>query len=76
MNSYLDLAATGQVLLYSLVAVVAVVGTFSFGALSLARAEGARDAARPGGLYFTAAYLCFAVAAVAVVIGVWFILDK
>lgn len=76
MNSYIDLSATGQVLLYSLVAVLAVVGSFSVGALSFARAEGAREAARPATAYFTAACLCFAVAAAGVIVGVWFILDK
>ena len=76
MSSYIDLAATGQVLVYSLAAVLAVVGSFSFGALTLARAEGARDAARPARVQFTTAYVCFAIAAVGVVIGVWFILDK
>jgi hypothetical protein len=76
VSSYIDLAATGQVLLYSLVAVLAVVGSFSFGALTLARAEGARDAARPAVAYFAVAYVCFVVAAAGVGVGVWFILDK
>ena len=76
MNSYIDLSAVGQTLVYSLLAVVLVVGSFSVGALTLARAEGARDAARPSTVYFATALSCFAVAVVAVVLGVWFILDK
>lgn len=76
MNGYVDFAVTGRVLLYSLVAGVGIVGAFSLGARSLARAEGSRAAARPAALQFSVAVLCFAVAAAGVSIGIWFTLDK
>lgn len=76
MSSYVDFTAVGQTLLYSLVAVIAVVGAFSFGARTLAQAEGAKAAARPAVAQFAVAAVCFAVAAAGVIIGVWFILDK
>lgn len=76
MNSYVDFSAVGQTLLYSLIAVLTVVGAFSFGARSLAQAEGAKAAARPASARFTVAFACFAVAAAGVGVGVWFILDK
>lgn len=76
MSSYVDFSAVGQTLVYSLVAVLAVGGAFSFGARTLAQAEGAKAAARPAVAQFTVAFACFAVAAAGVVVGVWFILDK
>lgn len=76
MNSYIDFTAVGQVLLYSLAAVIAVVGAFSVGARTLAQAEGARAAARPATVQLATAFACFAVAAAGVLVGVWFIVDK
>lgn len=76
MNSYIDFSAVGQTLLYSLVAVVVVVGAFSVGARTLAQAEGAKAAARPNTVQFATAFSCFAIAAAGVIVGVWFILDK
>ena len=76
MDSYIDFAVTGRVLLYSLVAGVGIVGAFALGARSLARAEGSRGAARPSAAEFSIAAFCFAVAAAGVIIGIWFTLDK
>ncbi|MEP6851779.1 MAG: hypothetical protein ABJA87_03875 [bacterium] len=76
MSDYIDFAATGRVLLYSLVAGLVIVGGFAFGARNLAEAEGARAAARPVVARFALAGLCFAVAAAGVVIGIWFTLEK
>ena len=76
MSSYIDVSAAGQTLLYSLVAVLVVVGAFSVGARTLAQAEGAKAAARANTAQFAIAFACFAVAAAGVVLGVWFILDK
>ncbi len=76
MNKYIDAAALVRVLVYSLLAGVLITGSFAIGARSFAQAEGARAAARPATLRFAVAGVCFAVAAVAVVVGVWFVLDK
>ena len=76
MDSYVDVSALVRVLLYSLVAGVLVTGSFAVGARVYSGAETARAAARPAVLRFTLAGLCFAVAAVGAVVGVWFVLDK
>jgi hypothetical protein len=76
VSDYIDFSAVGQVLLYSLLAVLVVVGAFSVGALRLARAEGARESGRPATAQLAFAWLCFAVAGSGVIVGVWFILDK
>jgi len=76
VSSYVDFTAVGQVLLYSLFAVLVVVGSFSFGARTLASADGSRAAARPAAIQRAVAILCFVIAGAGVVVGVWFILDK
>ena len=76
MNSYVDLTALGQVLLYSLLAVLLITGSFALGARALAQGEGARAAARPAVAQMVVAVSCFTVSAVAVAIGLWFLLDK
>jgi hypothetical protein len=76
MNKYVDFSAFGQTVLFSLVAVLVITGSFAVGARSLVSGEGARAAARPAVGQFALAALCFIVAAAGVIVGVWFILDK
>jgi hypothetical protein len=76
VNSYVDFTALGQVWLYSLLAVVLITGSFALGARVLAQGEGARATARPAAAQLVLAVSCFTVSAVAVVIGLWFLLDK
>jgi formate/nitrite transporter FocA (FNT family) len=76
MHHYVDVPALAKVLLYSLVAGVLITASFAFGARSFAEGADARAAARPAGLRFLVAGACFTVAALAVGLGVWFVLDK
>jgi hypothetical protein len=76
VNSYIDFTAFGQTVLFSLLAVLLVTGSFAVGARSYVSGQGARAAARPAVGRFAAAVFCFAVAAAGVAVGVWFILDK
>ncbi len=76
MNKYIDFAAFGQTVLYSLVAVLVITGSFAVGARSYVAAEGARAAVRPAAAQFAVAIVCFAIAGIGVAVGVWFILDK
>lgn len=76
MNKYVDFSAFGQTVLFSLVAVLLVTGSFAVGARSYVSGQGARAAARPAVGRFAAAALSFAIAAAGVAVGVWFILDK
>lgn len=76
MNSYLDLDALARVLLYSLTAGLLITASVAVGARAFAQAEGLRATARSGTRQFALAGACFALAAVAAVAGVWFVLDK
>ena len=76
MSSYVDFESLGRVLVYSLVAGVVITVAFASGARALAYADGARAAARPARLAFSAAIACFVTSAAAVIVGVWFVLDK
>lgn len=76
MDGYVDFEVIGRVLLFSLVIGLVVVGAFALGARSIAHADGARAAHRPATASFATAILCFSVSAVAVILGVWFVLDK
>ena len=76
MSKYIDFTAFGQTVLYSLIAVLVITGSFAIGARSYVSAEGARAAVRPAAVQFAVAIACFAIAATGVVVGVWFILDK
>jgi hypothetical protein len=76
LSSYINIELLARVLAYSLLAGIVVTGAFALGARSLANAEGARAAARPARLPFVVAVACFTISAVAVVSGIWFVLDK
>jgi hypothetical protein len=76
MNKYIDFTAFGQTVLFSVLAVLLVTGSFAVGARSYVSGQGARAAARPAAGRFAAAVVCFGVAAAGVAVGVWFILDK
>ena len=76
MKNYIDFTAFWQTVLFSLVAVLVITGSFAAGARSYVSGEGARAAARPALGRFALAVVCFAIAAGGVVVGVWFILDK
>jgi hypothetical protein len=76
MSDYIDFGVLGRVLLFSLVSGVAITGAFAVGARCLAYADGARSSARPTRLAVSAAVACFVLAAAAVVVGIWFVLDK
>jgi hypothetical protein len=76
VNDYVDLSSLGQTVLFSVLAVLTVTGSFAVGARSYVSAEGARAAARPAFARMAVAVVCFVIAAAGVVVGVWFILDK
>jgi hypothetical protein len=76
VNSYIDFSAFGQTVLFSFFAVLVITGSFAFGARSYISGEGARASARPAVTQFAIAFVCFAIAATGVALGVWFILDK
>lgn len=76
MNAYINFSAFGQTVLFSLVAVLVITGSFAVGARAYVSAEGARAAVRPAAAQFAVAVVCFGIAAVGVAVGVWFILDK
>ncbi|OIJ66136.1 hypothetical protein [Streptomyces mangrovisoli] len=72
----IDWAALGSVFGVSLVVTVALVGLFTLGIAGLSRRERATAQGGTAALATTAAYLCFATCAAAVVYGLHLIVAK